>query len=155
MLWHTPAGCSCCAVPPDDAGPVAPRSAIRWWSEPAAGVVRLTDPYGNTFAVHASLPTFPAPAGIAYVRLPCHVGAAQAIGWFYSQRMGALVRSCGVGCEPSASGGTSSGAAAADSGPAACGLQAVEVVVGPGQRLVYEESVELGPWSQQVRCAVQ
>ncbi len=53
----------------------------------APGVIRLTDPNGVTFHVHAQPPLpggstftgFNVDRGIAYVHLPCHVGTAAAI----------------------------------------------------------------------------
>lgn len=174
--------------------------------------LEVADPYGNTFAVHASLPHYPVKHGIAYVQvgyeplqshsakpasrhlrtfshltsaplltygsqlqglhalrsvcaehllpllaptlpqLPCFPGTARHIAAFYARRMGARVRLSGASAGAGGgAGGTAAGAghARGDSSPARA-----EVVMGPGQQLVFVEQAHLGEASEEVGWAV-
>ncbi|GIL45417.1 hypothetical protein Vafri_2668 [Volvox africanus] len=114
--------------------------------------LEVVDPYGNTFVVHASLPHFPGRQGIAYVQLPCFRGTAHQIAGFYAARMGARCRvSAPAPTSSPAGSGAEAGGTRHDGGGTRGSTSGApvraEVVVGPGQRLVFVEQGQLGPRS--------
>ncbi|GLC38576.1 hypothetical protein PLESTM_000749300 [Pleodorina starrii] len=122
--------------------------------------LEVVDPYGNTYAVHASLPYFPGRQGIAYLQLPCFPGTAAAIAQFYASRMGAR---CRVSSGSSSSSSSSSSSTPHDSrststSPSTSSSRMAptraEVWMGPGQKLVFVEQPQLGPLSEQAVAAL-
>ncbi|EFJ51648.1 hypothetical protein VOLCADRAFT_87306 [Volvox carteri f. nagariensis] len=129
--------------------------------------LEVVDPYGNTFAVHSSLPYFPrGRRGIAYVQLPCFPGTARHIATFYATRLGARCRvseqdptttsttSTTATTTPAAaltatSRGSGRGGGGGGGGGGSRFPLRAEVVVGPGQKLVFVEQSRLGAGSRE------